>query len=193
MSSFSCHSFFTQFFIHPPGIAGTLPRDYLRQTITVTVTLSISLLLWRMQMLWLEGDRYGNTAKHGIERLLQWRDRQRWSWWLTMDACKHTQSHVGTHTHNYLIHALQILCWNSNFLCNSSFLKRRRSGSDCNLMFPPCRGSVYSVYILLKNHYLIIDLKYLQHCFFPLLMRFITHLPQLGDQGPPLTVTALKL
>ena len=150
MSSFSCHSFFTQFFIHPPGIAGTLPRDYLRQTITVTVTLSISLLLWRMQMLWLEGDRYGNTAKHGIERLLQWRDRQRWSWWLTMDACKHTQSHVGTHTHNYLIHALQILCWNSNFLCNSSFLKEGGQALIATWCFHHV-GGVCTVYIYYSN------------------------------------------
>ena len=89
--------------------------------ITVIVTLSISMILWNVQMLWLEGDRHGNAAKHGIERLLQWRDRERWSWWRIMDECTHTITR--RHTYNCLIHAHQKLWWNSNCLCSSSFLK----------------------------------------------------------------------
>ena len=41
-----------------------------------------------VQMLRLEGDRHGNTGKHGIENLLQRRDRQCSR--LTMDVCTHT-------------------------------------------------------------------------------------------------------
>ena len=51
----------------------------------------------------------------------------------------HTQSHVGTHTHNYLTHALHTLLLKLQLSLQQHFLKKR-SGSDCNLRSPPCRG-----------------------------------------------------
>jgi len=117
--------------IHPPGIVVT-------QSSHAEITCS-------KQSLRLQPCQYHWSC--GICRCWDWRGTgmKTWHWKVApmkgQTVLKLAADYGCVHTHTAYFHALQILWWNSNCLCNSSFIKERGQAlHDCNLRFP--HGSI---------------------------------------------------